>query len=167
MKQLALPLFLIITFIASCNNQSSETPATIAAADSSVADTSSKPAEVKIMVPNVACYAYEKGKDTITLKTEHFPNVVTGLLVYKLSGKDSNKGEIDGVLHGDTLIADYKFMSEGKLSTRQVAFILKDSTATEGYGPSEEKEGKMIFKNTSNLDFSKSLKLKQVPCPLQ
>ena len=167
MKHFQFSLLFVVACMASCNNMSTDTAVPAAAKDSTVADTSSKPAEVKIMVPNTACYAYQKGKDTITLKTEHFPNVVTGMLLYKLSGKDSNKGDIDGVLHGDTLIADYKFMSEGKLSTRQVAFILKDSTATEGYGPSEEKEGKMIFKNTSKLDFSKSLKLKQVPCPLQ
>jgi hypothetical protein len=166
MKLIQLSLIFTICFLASCNNQSTETPAIPATSDSSSADTS-QVVENKIMVPNVKCYSYQKGKDTVSLKTEHFPNVVAGILLYNFSGKDSNKGEIDGVLHGDTLVADYKFTSEGKLSIRQVAFLLKDSIATEGYGPVEEKDGKMVFKNISTLDFSKGIKLKQVPCPAE
>ena len=126
---------------------------------------SAKPLENTIMVPNTQCYASMNGKDTIFLKLEKFPDVVTGSLTYKLYEKDANKGDIDGKLSGDTLIADYRFTSEGKESVRQVAFLIKDSTATEGYTDMEDQDGKMVFKNISHIDFSKGIKLKQIDCP--
>ncbi len=70
-------------------------------------------------------------------------NAVTGSLVYKLHQKYSNKGEFEGQMKGDTLIADHKFMSEGTQSVRQVIFLVKDSIAREGYGNMEEKNGKI------------------------
>ena len=143
--------------IMSCNEQKKSTEA-IAAQDTS------KAGEMKIMIPSSTCYANETGKDTVLLKVEVFPNVVTGRITYKIFEKDSNKGDFDGRLHGDTLLADYTFMSEGKSSVRQVAFLLKDGTATEGYGDMEEKDGKMIFKDTQKLDFSKSQVLKKTDC---
>ena len=108
-----------------------------------------------------------KGKDTVMLTVEKFPNVVTGRLTYKIYQKDSNKGDFEGVMKGDTLIADYKFMSEGKESVRHIAFLIKDSVATEGYADMEEKEGKMVFKIISKLDFSKGMKLQQIACPVE
>lgn len=120
-----------------------------------------------IQVPNMQCFKSIKGSDTVYLKLERFPNVVTGNLVYNFYEKDKNAGTIDGVLKGDTLIADYTFMSEGQQSVRQVAFLIKDSTATEGYAAIIEEDGKMIFKNTSQLDFSKGIQLKSIPCPVE
>jgi hypothetical protein len=68
--------------------------------------------------------------------------------LFKFYEKDSNKGVIDGKLNGDTLLADYKFMSEGIQSTRQVIFLIKDSNATEGYGPMEEKRWENSFQRS-------------------
>lgn len=128
---------------------------------------SAKPAENSIMVPNTTCYASINGKDTIFLKLERFPNVVTGSLSYKLYEKDANKGDINGKLNGDTLVADYTFFSEGTQSVRQVAFLIKDSIATEGYADMEEQDKKMVFKNLNTIDFSKGVKLKQVECTVE
>jgi hypothetical protein len=75
-----------------------------------------------------------------------------------------NKGEFDGQLHRDTLLTDYKFMSEGKLSIRQVIFFIKDDMAIEGYGDMEEKEGKMVFKNVKAVTFGKGLSLEKNEC---
>jgi hypothetical protein len=70
-------------------------------------------------------------------------------------------------MRGDTLVADYTFMSEGKSSVRQVVFMVKDSIVTEGYGPQEEKDGKMIFKDLGKVDFSKGTKLQRIQCPVE
>ena len=158
MKYSFLFLFLAAIAIASCNDEQKK-PAEV----TTTADTS-KPVENKIMIPASSCYSSITGKDTVFLKTEIFPNVVTGILSYKFHEKDNNKGDIDGKLCGDTLLADYKFMSEGKLSIRQVIFLIKDSVATEGYGNMEEKEGKMVFKDVKDVTFGKGLMLKKVPC---
>ena len=106
-------------------------------------------------------------KTPVFLKTEFFPNVVTGNLLYKFHEKGNNKGDIDGVLKNDTLVADYKFSSEGQPSVRQVAFLIKDSPATEGYGPMEERNGKIVFKNINDIDYGKGFVLKKVSCPLE
>ena len=133
MKLLLLSLLTSTFVLVACNN--TEQPS----ATAETKDTS-KQEEIKIQVPNTVCYLNVTGKDSIFLKTEIFPNVVTGTLKYKFYEKDNNKGEIDGALHGDTLIADYKFMSEGVQSTRKVMFLITGSTATEIYETTELKK---------------------------
>src|SRR5687768_4887307 len=73
-----------------------------------------------------SCYSYIKNRDTATLTLITSGHVITGELSYKLFEKDSNYGIIKGEMKGDTLIANYVFNSEGKKSTRQVAFLKKD-----------------------------------------
>ena len=155
--------FLLITSIliiaaTSCNNNSKT------ATEVTTSDDTAKPVTVTNKLPTTTCYAYIKVKDTVYLKLKNFSGAVTGNLSYKFYEKDSNKGEIDGKLNGDTLIADYKFMSEGILSTRQVLFLIKDSTATEGYAAMEEKNGKMVFKNINTVDFTKGIALRKTTC---
>jgi len=157
MKHSFLVISLAIT-AASCNNKPIQSP------EANKMKDTSKVIENKIMIPTSTCYSSVTGKDTFKLKVEVFPNVVTGKLSYNFYEKDSKKGEFDGQLHGDTLLADYKFMSEGKLSARQVIFLIKDNIATEGYGNMEEKEGKMVFKNIKDVTFGKGLILKKVEC---
>jgi hypothetical protein len=128
-------------------------------------DTTSTP--VTIQEPTTQCYLNTNNKDTVYLKVEKFPNAVTGILKYNLNEKDINTGNIDGKFFGDTLIAEYDFLSEGQKSIRQVAFLIKDGVALEGYADMEEKNGKMIFKNISTLDFSKGLQLKKIECPAE
>lgn len=120
--------------------------------------------EMKIQIPASACYTHATATDTIFLKVERFPNVVTGILNYNLKEKDKNTGGIDGVLRGDTLVADYTFMSEGTRSVRQVVFLLSDNEVIEGYGEMKEEAGKMVFSNISAIDFSKGTKLTKVDC---
>ena len=155
--------FLLITSIliiaaTSCNNNSKT------ATEVTTSDDTAKPTTVTNKLPTTTCYAYIKVKDTVYLKLDKLSGAVTGSLSYKFYEKDSNKGEIDGKLNGDTLIADYKFMSEGILSTRQVIFLIKDSTATEGYAVMEEKNGKMVFKNINTVDFTKGIVLRKTTC---
>ncbi|MBC7745378.1 MAG: hypothetical protein H7096_09775 [Flavobacterium sp.] len=141
----------------SCNGSLNKTKVT-AASDSPKSDIN------KVMIPASTCYSSAIGKDTFKLKVETFPNVVTGRLSYNFSEKDSNEGDIEGKFNGDTLLADYKFMSEGKESTRQVIFLIRDHVATEGYGDMEEKAGMMVFKNIKNVNFGKGLILNQAEC---
>jgi hypothetical protein len=156
MKKICFSIF-VLTALASCNSVNESGPVST---DSTSADSN----QMTIQIPASACYRYATANDTIFLKVEKFPNVVTGILNYNLKEKDKNSGEIDGVLRGDTLVADYTFMSEGTRSTRQVVFLIQDDTATEGYGEMNEENGKMVFNNVSSIDFSKSTKLIKVPC---
>jgi hypothetical protein len=120
--------------------------------------------EMNIMIPNQTCYAGTIGRDSIFLKIEKFPNVVTGRLEYKFYEKDNSVGEIDGVMSNDTLVADYRFTTEGKQSVTQVIFLLQGDFAIEGYGEKEEKEGKTVFKNRGQISFENSIRLNKTAC---
>ena len=109
------------------------------------------------------CYENINGKDTVALSLFSESKVITGSLIYNYYGKDKNNGTVRGYMYGDTLIADYIFMSEGKTSERQVAFLKKDRSFIEGYGDVEELDGRTVFKNRSSLNFTGS-PLHQVSC---
>lgn len=149
----ALFLFLSLLIFA-CNNQAKDS-------STSGSDTTD---EIKVMIPAQTCYLGSIGRDSVFLKTELFPNVVTGTLEYKNYEKDSSSGVIDGIMKGDTLVADYTFTSEGVPSVAQVVFLLQGDTALEGYGEKEEKDGKMVFKDPGKISFDQSVILNKTAC---
>ena len=158
MKKLLPIILFAATIAASCKNEPKKTT------DATTIVDTAKTVENKTTTPVASCYSYIKDKDTVTLKMESSANNVTGKLTYKLYQKDSNKGELTGQLNGDTLLADYKFMSEGQLSTRQVIFLIRNNVAKEGYGKMEEKNGKMVFKDMKGVSFETGLTLNKVEC---
>lgn len=82
----------------------------------------------KVTEPEVltltTCYTMVSKKDTINLNLTQEGNMVTGNMDYHWFEKDRNTGTIKGEMHGDTLVADYTFMSEGMESVRK-EFLLK------------------------------------------
>jgi hypothetical protein len=110
------------------------------------------------------CYTYIKNKDTATLTMISSGPITTGELKYNLYEKDKNTGIFEGELRGDTLIAEYTFNSEGTESVRQVAFLKKGNQLIEGFGDVEEKNSKMMFKDTSKLTFGQSIVFNKVDC---
>jgi hypothetical protein len=159
MHKVYLILLSVISFAACNTNKENGTE--------DVTGSASDTTSMRVQIPDMKCYANMNGKDTIFLKLEKFPNVVTGILKYKLYEKDANHGDLDGKLYGDTLIADYKFESEGKESVRQVAFLIKGNIVKEGYGDMEEEKGKMVFKNTGSINFNNGLQLNEIACPVE
>lgn len=120
--------------------------------------------EVAETAESSTCYAAILGRDSLLLRVERMSDDVTGDLSYNFYEKDDNKGTLVGQMHGDTLLADYTFQSEGTESVRQVAFLKKGEGFVEGYGDAEEMNGKMVFKNTSTLDFNSGTAFKKVLC---
>lgn len=110
------------------------------------------------------CYSYTTKKDSVLLNVDIVDSIVIGNLRYSLYEKDKNNGLIEGKMKGDTLIANYTFMSEGMQSKREVAFLLDDSTAKEGYGEMNEKNNKLIFLKPGNIRFDKSFILMKKEC---
>lgn len=149
-------LFSLLLFIAACNSDSKNNTGN----NSNASVTETLPPS-----PAKLCYTLAQNGDTIELNLTIMPdNRVTGDLLYQLAGKDRNKGSISGSMLGDTLRADYSFMSEGQTSVRTVLFLKQDSVLTEGYGPMEEVNGKMQFKSGAVIDFSKGLRLMLTNC---
>ena len=105
------------------------------------------------------------GKDTFLLHLKRIENVASGDLSYLFHEKDKQTGSFEGQLMGDTLVAEYIFRSEGSTSSRQIAFLVSDDMAVEGYGELEEKNGKMFFKDIKSIQFGSGLRLNKVTCP--
>lgn len=115
------------------------------------------------------CYTGNSGRDSVSLTINGSDgkvtgDKVTGSLDYRFYEKDKSAGTINGQMNGDTLFADYTFMSEGVQSVRQVAFLKNSEGFSEGYGDMEEKNGKMLFKNPGELKFGNGFILKKTDC---
>ncbi len=152
---LAVTAFIILI---SCNNNNTEN------AQSNIDTNNLSNQNNNEKTTGTFCYVSMNSKDTVFLKLNIFADSVTGNLSYKLFEKDSNKGNFAGKLNGDTLIADYTFMSEGSESIRQVAFLIQNDIAAEGYGDVQEENENISFKNIHNIDFSKGIKLHKTEC---
>ena len=148
MKKIILAIFVCTAFV-SCKKETSEmTPETVAE------------------IPSVEeCYKGILKEDTITMTIVMKGSQITdGQLSYHFFEKDKSDGTLKGQMKGDTLFANYTFMSEGKQSVREVAFLKQDNAYIEGYGELQESDGKMIFKNPGALKFDSKTILSKAEC---
>lgn len=111
------------------------------------------------------CYTYSTATDTVRLTLQTEQPTVTGQLSYHYSEKDRNAGTIRGTMHGDTLLADYAFQSEGTQSVREVAFLRRDIGFVAGFGTLAERQGKTVFAHPHALQFDAKYTLLPVACP--
>jgi hypothetical protein len=111
-----------------------------------------------------ACYAMMKDKDKVLLHITITENKVTGDLVYSFFEKDKNTGTINGEMKGDTLFAEYTFMSEGKESNRLVVFLKNGSEFREGYGKINITTGLPDFSDKAAIKFEDNVVLKKTAC---
>ncbi|WP_432714229.1 hypothetical protein [Pedobacter sp.] len=153
-RNILFPLLAITMLFAACQQQ----PKTEAQQQLNTSDSSN--ASV-----HKACYSFMKNRDTVTLTLEQRGKAYSGELRYQLYEKDSNEGKVSGKMMGDTLLLNYTFNSEGTSSVRQIAFLKKNNQLLEGYGPVVDKEGAVVFKNTSDLKFGDGIVLETVDCP--
>lgn len=112
------------------------------------------------------CYQSVVNKDTIALRLSKSVNhQISGNLTYKFFQKDKNIGTLTGDIIGDTLVADYTFISEGVSSMREVVFIKKGNTYVEGFGEIiDNSEGRTSYKNRNQLKFDGSIIITKVDC---
>ena len=115
----------------------------------------------------IHCYMKVVNQDTFLLRLNKTGKKIGGNLEYDFHEKDRNVGMISGELQGDTLFAEYAFKSEGVESIRELAFILREVDVQEGFGEMEEKNGRMVFKDKSAVQFTDTTLFRNVPCPAQ
>jgi hypothetical protein len=72
-------------------------------------------------------------------------------LTYLFFEKDKNNGTLVGQMVGDTLRANYTFMSEGKESSRDIVFLRKGKIIIEASIAVKDKEGETVFKRPKKL----------------
>lgn len=111
------------------------------------------------------CYLSAEGRDTVALSYEQKGDTINGRLRYKNYEKDSSSGTVTGKAQGDTLVLEYTFQSEGTTSVSQLAFLKTGEQLVQGFGPIEEKEGKVVFKNLAQVKFDQqAVVLKKINC---
>jgi len=161
MKKIAIVFLGASMMFAGCEPKENSTTTTSNTTTGEKTETVDPP---KPVVSDATCYAQVNANDTVKMRLNISGSAVTGTLEYRLKEKDSNRGTISGTMNGETLLADYTFNSEGTSSVRQVAFLIKDGKATEGYGDMEEKNGKMVFKDPAKVAYGKGIVLSKVDC---
>lgn len=150
MKTNTILFTLSIVMIASCNNN---------------VNTKEETKETTTITnQTVTCYEYAKDSSKVSLNIVLANDVVTGDLLFDYYEKDKNSGTIEGKMKGDTLFADYSFMSEGIHSVREIVFLRNGNDWVEGYGEVEELNGKFVFKTNATLTFNSNIVLQKIPC---
>lgn len=153
MKKVIALTIVFISILVSCKKEKS---------------TALAPAEKKVIDEPVSeeCYRAIVKKDTISMSLTIKGNqLASGKLSYNFFEKDKSFGTLVGKVKGDTLFADYAFMSEGLATLRQVAFLKKGNTYIEGYGEVvDDSKGKVIFKDPKQLKFEGNIVLSKVDC---
>ena len=155
-------LLIYCVVVLACNNESS-TATTNDSTNTAMPAYLQADSASAIEVPS--CYTLQTSNNLVLLKLNAVSPTISGQLTYEIMGKDKNDGTLSGVMRGDTLFAHYNFMSEGKRSVRQVAFLKKGNAFVEGYADVEQKGDSMIFSTRDTLDFNGSMVLEKVPCP--
>jgi len=151
MKNTVLLLALIGFTAFSCNNE----------------DTNKTAKKEEIQTPrtesDLNCFS-KNDRDTIVLSYRSIGDSVSGALQYHISQKDKNTGSFYGRFNGDTLFVEYVFQSEGMDSRRQMAFLKKDNTLIQGFGPTAEQGNRQYFTDKSQLRFDSGIELKKTSC---
>jgi hypothetical protein len=91
-------------------------------------------------------------------------NKAKGDLTFNYYEKDSNIGTFIGSLNGDTLWANYTFISEGIESNREVVFLKQGDKWIQGYGEVMEKDKAFAFVNHEDIRFDNNFILEKVEC---
>lgn len=112
------------------------------------------------------CYVSYANQDTVMLRINPGDTTVTGDLEYLFYEKDHNMGTITGAFHGDTLLANYLFWSEGMESEREVAFLRRGDSLLEGYASVIERDSLMAFADRDSLRFGDGYVLTRTDCPI-
>ena len=109
-----------------------------------------------------SCYEYKSDGNNLKIEITAVNEEVIANLNIAYAEKDANQGKFIGKLNGDKLIGTYIFMSEGKESSREVAFMVKDNQLIEGYGELNEDGTK--FKDIKTIQYTSTMPLTKVDC---
>ncbi len=145
-----ITLALFIGFLSACNNIKKDEQ------DSSM--------KTNLVTEPKSCYSFNNGKDSIRMSIEIDNNKAKGDLRFNYYEKDSNTGTFIGSLNGDTLWANYTFISEGIESNREVVFLKKGDMWIQGYGEIMEKNKAVAFVNHDDIRFDNNFALEKVEC---
>jgi hypothetical protein len=148
MNKIIIPT-LIIVFLSACINATTEQQSDIT---------------MYLTEDGETCYGFNNGKDSIKMSIEINDNKAKGNLNFNYHEKDANIGTFSGKLNGDTLWANYTFISEGIESKREVVFLKQEENWIQGYGNVTEEDGGFVFINHNDIRFDNTFILEKIDC---
>lgn len=158
MKKLIL-LSTVTAFLINCNKKT-EAPVSKAETDTvAIAEP-----VIDTLGPKSFCYLGATDKDSVFASIDDNLGTITGKLAYKNNEKDSSTGDVTGFRSGDTLKLTYEFASEGKKSKRDIYFLQKDNTLTEGIGDHKEEDGQSKYADEKKISYKDGQKLNTADC---
>ena len=155
MKTVALFVLTLFTIVACKSNTETENQS-VTIPEIQVKESTEKPILEK------GCYEYNSNGNAIKMKITELNAKVTADLDIAYAEKDSNQGQFVGDLHGDKLIGTHTFNAEGTVSSREMAFLIKDNQIIEGYGELIDEGTK--FKDPSTIQYTSTMPLAKVDC---
>ncbi len=115
-------------------------------------------------VDEMYCFSGEFDDENYLLRIYVEGEEIVGIMEFFLSNNDKKEGTFEGILVGDTIFADLSIQHQDLFLRREVAFLMTSTGLEEGKAEMTESEGKMIFKNHSDLSFGQDLILKPIDC---
>lgn len=177
MKLKSLALLFTAAIIFSCNNKPAPDEQT---SEDSIQDESNTGGDLSndsaiakeysgkedINVGASTCYWYIKGKDTTGLTVTVYAEKIEGALLHISNGIIKDSGTIKNIeMRSDTLVGDYTYKENSKELRKQIAFLIAETTATEGAGKMEKGDSdEMIFANMNGIKFNPKLALQKGDC---
>ena len=150
MKKLYILFFTLLTML-NCKNKEEEK-----------ASQEIKTGENTSTSLDLGCYIFNDGKNNVSLEITDNGKEIKGNLTYDYAEKDKNSGKFSGKINDGILIGKYTFQSEGKESTREVAFKVENNKLIEGYA--DLNEDGTTFKDVTNLNFTSKMPLTKSDC---
>ncbi|MDQ0781867.1 hypothetical protein [Chryseobacterium sp. W4I1] len=158
MKKLIL-LGSVSILLINCNKKTENPVPKVETDTATVAET-----VIDTLKPKSFCYMAVTGKDSVFASIDDNLGTITGKIAYKNSEKDSSKGDVTGFKSGDTLKLTYEFQSEGTKSKRDIFFLQKDNTLTEGIGDHKEEDGQSKYADEKKISYKDGQKLETADC---
>ena len=94
--------------------------------------------------------------DTVLLTIINKTNSIEGNLTFNYSNGITYKGTLKGLMHGDTLLADYNFTTgDGKWRRNPVALLKRNGGLILGVGIMETAWGRNYFAKAQPIDYEK------------
>ena len=116
-----------------------------------------------------ACYMAVDASDTVLLTIINKTKSIEGNLIFHYTNGTTYKGTLKGLMHGDTLLADYNFTTgDGKWRRNPVALLKRNGGMTLGVGIMETAWGRNYFAKAQPIDYDKGrFTFKRVDCALK
>lgn len=155
-----IALLFVITAFSACSDDTSKTPT-----DPVTTDTTGKTMITSSTDSTLqGCYSLISNKDTASLQLTVKGSDVTGTISYNLFEKDRNDGTFQGEIRDGKILGWYLFRSEGVMSVRQEAWMVKDDKLISGYGDTRMKNDSAYFADPSKLKYDSSRAFVKVTC---